>query len=81
MIRFQNLILFATLVQYISQVLDIARSFQSNLTLIYVRRRYFDMLPLVSDCFEHVSNDKMEQSRVTPTLYSVDHHAQKGPVI
>ena len=40
-----------------------------------------DLLPLVSDCFEHVSNDKIDQSRVTPTLCSVDHHAQKLPGI
>ena len=66
---------------YVSQVLEIARLLQSNLTLNYVRRCCFGLLPLVSDCFEYVSNDKSDQSWVTPTLYSVDHHAQNVPVI
>ena len=80
MVRFQrNVILFATV--YVSQVLEIARLFQSNLTLTCVRRRYFGLLLLVSGCSEHVSDDKIDQSRVTPTLYSVDHHAQNVPVI
>ena len=70
---------FATV--YISQVLEIARLFQSNLTLTCVCRRYFGLLLLVSSCFEHVSNNKIDQSRVTPTLCSADHHAQKWSCI